>query len=94
MALPLANLAIWANVVPSRLLTPFTIHIGEKERIYMNLNLAYEMWPDVKIPILFVFKDTLPYLVRMFGWGVTFNTSVYFVLHLLSLGRLQTDSLC
>lgn len=93
-SLPLANLAIWANVLPSRLLTPFTIDVDGKQQIYLNMNLAYEMWSDVKMKILFIFKDDLPYFVRMFFWGIFFNSAVYCFLHLITLGNLRTKHIC
>ena len=55
------------NVLLSRWMTPISIQFqgkGEKE-LYLNLNMAHELWKDIQFKFLLMGEDRLPYLVRL-----------------------------
>ena len=87
LALPLSMVVVAINVLMSRLLTPRSVALvidGEKTEKYLNLNLAYELWSDIKFTFVLVLEDKLPYLFRlMVGWGI-FNSIVFIIIYSVS----------
>lgn len=80
LTLPLSALAVIVNVSLSRLLIPHWIAASERDKLaehYLNVNLAYEVWSDVKVPILYIFEDRIPHLIRLFVLASIFNVMAY-----------------
>ena len=79
LALPLSMFVVTINVLLSRWMTPISIQFqgkGEKE-LYLNLNMAHELWKDIQFKFLLMGEDVLPYPVRLLiGWFLC-NTVVF-----------------
>jgi hypothetical protein len=78
-ALSLSVVIVVVNVLLSRWLTPFSL-----PNKYLNVNLAHELWRDVKIEILQINHDDPPvilYLFRLLWRWQCFNLLVFFFLH-------------
>jgi hypothetical protein len=81
-ALWLSGLIMVLHVSLSRLLTPFHLQGN-----YLNVNLSYELWKDIKIEFLRVSRDNPParvYLFRLLWRWQGFNVLVYLVLSIIS----------
>jgi len=82
-AFPLSVVIVVTNVVLSRWLTPFRIPTK-----YLNVNLSYELWQDVKLDILQINYDEPPlflYLFRLlWRWALFFNFLVFIALYAVS----------
>lgn len=80
---PLSVVIVVTNVALSRWLTPFCIPTK-----YLNVNLSYELWKDVKLDLLQINYDDPPldvYLFRLlWRWALAFNFLVFGVLYTVS----------
>ena len=62
----------------SRILTPSEIRVGKKQCKYMNINLAHEMWTDIKIPFFQInCENWALYLFRAIWRWQAFNTLMF-----------------
>ncbi len=96
-SLPLSFVVVSVNVILSRLLTPHSIAAtddGSQSSHYLNLNLAYELWPDIKVPLLLIWEDRIPYLVRLLLAWWFFNAVVFVFLCILSVQILGPTLQC
>jgi hypothetical protein len=53
---------------------------GELERkyvLYLNLNLAHELWTDLNIGILLIGEGRIPYMIRLLVWWCFCHSLVY-----------------
>lgn len=85
LCLPLSSVVILVNILISRFTTPHYIAALEdppRPSHYLNLNLAHELWSDIKMPFLLVFEDQVPYLIRLFAAWSGFNAIVFWMLRL------------
>ncbi len=104
LSFPLSVLLVLVNVLLSRLLTPHSIASTDdaddetKKKHpphYLNLNLAYELWSDIKnFPFLFVLEDRLPYLFRLFVAWWSFNAIVFAFLSYISTRMFGPPLIC
>lgn len=81
-AFPLSVIIVIVNVVLSRWLTPFQLPTK-----YLNVNLSYELWRDVKIEILQINYGDPPlflYLFRLLWRWLCFNFLVFLLLYSVS----------
>ncbi len=92
LALPLSGVVVTVNVLLSRWMTPISIQFNGKHEkdLYLNLNMAHELWKDIKFEFLMVGQDTVPYLIRLLiGWFLC-NILVFGFLYGLSLLMFQS----
>lgn len=81
-ALVLSVVIVVVNVLLSKWLTPFSL--SNHNHKYLNVNLAYELWRDVKIDILQIKHDDPPdilYLFRLLWRWQCFNLLVFMFLY-------------
>jgi hypothetical protein len=93
ISLPLSGFVVVSNVLLSRWMTPHSIAVG-KEIKYLNINMAHELWTDIKMKFLLVYEDRFPYLVRLFVIWFTFNSIVFGLLFFASEKLLGPAPLC
>lgn len=84
-ALPLSVVAVAVNVALSRYMTPLSIQFKDKKEVlYLNLNMAHEVWTDIQFQFLLVGQETVPYAVRLLiGWSIC-NTAAFAFLYAVS----------
>jgi hypothetical protein len=103
-ALPLSMVAVVINVALSRYMTPISIHFVDEKSddakqekvvvIYLNLNMAHDVWCDISFQFLLLGQETLPYFLRlMIGWFLC-NTMVFGFLYGLSKQLIYHQSSC
>ena len=83
-ALLLSVVIVVVNVLLSRWLTPFSLSNDKNNNKYLNVNLAFELWRDVKIEILQINHGDPPvmlYLFRLLWRWQCFNLLVFFFLY-------------
>lgn len=59
------------------------VHV-EKDVLYLNLNLAHELWTDLNIDFLLIGEGSIPYLIRLLMWWFLCNSAVFGVLYCVS----------
>jgi hypothetical protein len=87
LALPLSGVVVTVNVFLSRWMTPISIrfHGKDEKDLYLNLNMAHELWTDIQFEFLLVGQEVLPYVIRLLiGWFLC-NILVFGFLYGLSL---------
>lgn len=97
LALPLSMVAVTVNVALSWFMTPLSIQFSDKKNddggkdvVYLNLNMAHEVWTDIKFQFLSAGQDTVPYLIRLLtGWFLC-NTFVFGFLYGLTVLLYQS----
>ena len=97
LCLPLSSVVILVNILLSRFFTPHSIAGMEDPRRaqhYLNLNLAHELWSDIKMPFLLVLEDQVPYLVRLFAAWSSFNAIVFWLLRLVAYSFFEPSLGC
>jgi predicted membrane protein len=104
-ALWLSMVAVVINVSLSRYLTPMSIHFVDEKMedatqqkkgdiVYLNINMAHELWTDISFQFLLMGQNTLPYLIRLIiGWFIC-NTMVFGLLYGLSKLLMSHRSSC
>mmetsp|Transcript_29203 Transcript_29203/g.45383 ORF Transcript_29203/g.45383 Transcript_29203/m.45383 type:complete len:308 (-) Transcript_29203:97-1020(-) len=100
---PFSSLLVLCHMVLSRWLTPFRIPVnvmmkkddepdGRMGCKYLNVNLAHELWSDIKIKILRESVDNRTagvYILRTFLWWQLFNFLCFVCLHVASSGMYE-----
>lgn len=92
LAFPLSVVIIITNVILSRWLTPFCTQTK-----YLNVNLSYELWRDIKIDALQINYDDPPvftYLFRLLWRWSGFNLLVFVALFTVSHGIFGQAPVC
>jgi len=83
------------NVLLSRWMTPSHIESPGAEPKYLNINLAHELWKDIKFDILQINYDDPPaglYLFRLLWRWQGFNTIVFGILYAICWGVAGGDA--
>ena len=97
LALPLSMFVVTVNVLLSRWMTPISIKFkgkGETD-LYLNLNMAHELWKDIQFKFLLKGEDVLPYPVRLLiGWFLCNIILFAFLSGLSVFIFLSTPTLC
>lgn len=55
--------------------------LTKKDVLYLNLNLAHELWTDLHIGFLLIGEGKIPYLIRLLVWWSFCNSLVFSFLY-------------
>lgn len=87
--LPLALISVTVNILLSRWLTPAEVRT-EKGTFYLNVNLSYAVWKDIKYRWLQIkAENASAYLSQILCLAYCFNTAIFGVLWLLCYGFFE-----
>ena len=68
----------------SRILVPRIIKKHNGKEIYLNVNLAYELWKDIKLKILTVFNNRHP-VITLAGSSLVWNVGNFVFFWMLKI---------